>query len=186
MSLLHIDTALAMNIASYQTQNPKGYLGVTMKVIMTNTNHIDDTTANLLSYFSTYFNKGISPGEFIWAPGVIFQEPTQRTPWQSMQIFKEYMDDKTLLKGLTIINSESNHIGNVSSGVFNCTTVNNPAFGVKGGQKVQLMMIRLNSAIPTNVFSLKQLDTWTKPLANMAYDLATDELLAKRIKQFVN
>jgi hypothetical protein len=169
-----------MNIGLYHAQHPKSYRNVTLKVILTNANHVDDTTANLLSYFSTNFNQGVRPGGFIWAPGVIFQEPTQRSPWQSMQIFREYMDDTTLLNGLTTVSPKSN----VTSGIFTCTTIDNAAFGVKGGQKILLMLIRLNSVIPTNIFSINKLDQWKKPLATMAYNLATDEELANRIKDF--
>jgi hypothetical protein len=179
--------AVALTVAQYQQKNPQTYRNQTLKVILTNHNAIEDRDANILSYFSTYFNQGVPPSGFVWAPGVIFGEPTQRNPWQSMQIFQEYLDSEMLLQALSPVNpSPPSTYWNITTSIFNCTTVNNPAFGVLAGQKVQFMLIRINSAIPTNIFTVTAIDRWAKPMADMALDIATDPVLSSRIRQFVS
>lgn len=175
---------MALNVAQYQKQNLKRYKKTTLKVILTNHNTPEDQPPNILWYFSTYFNQGVLPGDYLWPPGIIFGEPAQRNPMQSMQIFKDYLDDKTLNDRLTPVNNNPNEYWNISTGIYNCTTINNPAVGVLGGQKVELMLIRINSIIPTNQLTNTLLDKFTIPLASMALDIATDSVLISQIRQF--
>ena len=61
-----------------------------LKVIITNTNEAWNTTYNYaqyLQYYSTYFNGGVAPGDFLWAPGYY-------VPFRSPQIFQEYLDEQ--------------------------------------------------------------------------------------------
>lgn len=74
---------------------------------------------------------------------------------------------------------------NITTAIFNCTTVENPAFRVKGGQKVQIFLIRLNSNIPTNIIAPSDIDKWKVPMAQMTRYIATEPVLADRLRAFV-
>jgi hypothetical protein len=179
--------ALAMNVGLYHKQNPRTYKNKTMKVIMTNVNYIGDANPNLLAYFSTYFNQGVKPGDWIWAPGVVVSEPYQRGPYRSMQIFKEYVDDKILEAPLrpvsTKITKES--VWNVTSAIYNCTTIENKPFGVRSGQRVQLLLFRINSKIPTNIMFPSAIKKWRIPMAEQTKYIATEPEIVRRIQEFI-
>jgi hypothetical protein len=157
-----------------------------MKVILTNVNHDTDSNANLLSYFSSYYNQGIPPGGFMWSPGTVVNEPFQRSPWQSMQIFQEYMDDESLLAPLVPLSGEAFAYANLTSAILNCTTADNPAFRIKAGQKVQILLIRLNSIIPTNIITPSSFTKWRIPMAEQTRYVATASEMASRIREFVS
>lgn len=55
-----------------------------------------------------------------------------------MQIVKEYLDDDLLLSALIAVDET-----NLTSAVFNATTVDNRVYGIKGGQKVQILLLHL-------------------------------------------
>ena len=177
--------ALAMNIGLHQAQNPD-YFNTTVKVILTNVNYIGDANPNLLAYFSTYFNQGVAPGDWIWTPGVVFTDPVQKGPMRSMQIFQEYLDDDSLLAPLTPVSSTKYPYWNVTSGVFYGTTIDNPAFGVKAGQNVQILLIRINSQIPTNILFPSAIKKWKIPMAEQTRYLATEPELVNRLQAFLS
>lgn len=177
--------ALALTIGQQQAKDTND-LNTLLKVILTNVNQMNDGNANLLSYFSTYFNQGIPPGGFVWAPGVIETEPIQKSPWQSMQVFEEYMDDESLLDTLSPVSKEYFPFANITTGSYDCTTIDNPAFGIKGGQKVRIFLIRLNSNIPSEVIAPSSIKKWQVPLAELARYVATDDELVARIQDFVS
>jgi hypothetical protein len=173
-----------MNIGLHQSQNPN-FQNETMKVILINSNKIDDSPVNLLGYFSTYYNQGITPGDWIWGP-LFNGELAKLVPSQSMQICQEYVDVNILNASLTPVSSVSYQYWNVTTGILNCTTVENRPFGVKAGQKIQIFLARINSQIPTFIISPSDVDKFKVPLAKQTQYIATEPELVNRLKAFVS
>jgi hypothetical protein len=174
-------TALAMNVGQYHTVD-NGDLSKTMKVILTNNNFHTDTNVKFLSYFSTTFNQGVAPGEFVWPPSTEANATSaQKAPWRSMQIFSEYLDDKNMLAKFEPIPGTSS----LTTAVYQATTIDNVAFGVKGGQKVEILLLQINSDIPTNLFFKSNVDRYSVPLANLASEIMNSEELVARIISFL-
>jgi hypothetical protein len=186
-SILSKFVALAMNVGLYHKQNPDTYNEKTLKIILTNSNNIGDSNTNLLAYFSTYFNQGIEPGEWIWPPSIIESDAYQRGPYRSLQIFQEYMDDTILESPLrpvsTTISKDS--YWNVTSAIYNCTTIDNKPFGVRSGQRVQILLFRINSKIPTSLFTPSTITKWKIPMAKQTKFIATDPEIVSRIQDFM-
>lgn len=185
LSFLLASTALAGNIAQYQ-KDPNHSLNTTIKVILTNHNYYEDTNMKFLSYFNTSFTKGIAPGHLVWPPTAYGNSSFLSFggfnfhPWRSMQIFSDYMDDAIMLSKFVPIPNF-----NLTTAIYEVTTIDNRAYGVKGGQKVQILLLQLNSNIPTNLFVPRQIEMNTIPYANMANDIMTSSVLVDRIKAFV-
>lgn len=171
--------SLALNIGQYQTVDA-GSLANTMKVIVTNNNFFEDTNVKFLSYFSTTFNQGIPPGNFIWPPSTVTGKNAQENPWRSPQIFREYLDDESLLSAFVPI------VGtNLTTAIYSVTTTNNPAFGTKAGQKVEILLLQINSNIPTSIFLQSEIEAWTAPLAELTKEIAASADLVSRIQEFL-
>jgi hypothetical protein len=173
--------ALAMNVGQYHTVD-NGDLSKTMKVILTINNDRTDTNVKFLSYFSTTFNQEVAPGDFVWPP---FTEPdtvsAQRAPWRSMQIFSEYLDDESMLAKFEQIPDTSS----LTTAVYQATTIENAAFGVKAGQKVEILLLQINSDIPTNLFVKSNVDRYSVPLADLATEIMNSEELVAQIFSFL-
>lgn len=153
-----------------------------MKVILTNTKFHTDSNVKFLSYFSTYFNQGVAPGEFIWPPSTEANHSSaQKAPWRSMQIFTDYLDDESMLSQLQRIPETRG----LTTAVFQATTINNVAFGVKAGQKVEILLLQINSDIPTLLFSKRSLDRYVVSLADLAQEIMGSKELVSRIKNFL-
>jgi hypothetical protein len=164
---------MAMNIGQYQTVD-NGDLSRYMKIVFTNHNYFADSNMKFLSYFKTPFNKNVAPGEFIWADG------PQATPWRSPQIFEEELNDSTMLDAFRPIEGT-----NFTSAVYYATTIDNPAFGVKAGQQVQILLLQINSYIPVFIFGPEDTMQFTAPMADMAESIAGSMELQKRILEFL-
>jgi hypothetical protein len=165
--------SMAMNIGQYQTVD-NGDLGRFMKIIFTNHNYFADSNVKFLSYFETPFNKDVAPGEFIWADG------PQATPWRSPQIFEEELDDSTMLDAFRPIEGT-----NFTTAVYYATTIDNPAFGVRAGQQVQILLLQINSYIPVFIFGPEETVQFTAPMADMAESIAGSTELQNRILEFL-
>jgi hypothetical protein len=173
--------ALAGNIGQYHTID-KGDLGKTLKVIVTNNNFYTDSNVRFLSYFSTPFNQGIAPGDFIWpsftiAGGVSAQE----APRRSTQIFNEFLDDKGMLAKFEPIPNSSG----LTSARYQATTIQNDAYGVMQGQKVEILLLQTNSKIPTNLLTIRNVNRYSVALADMVVDIMNSKELVKRIQTFL-
>ena len=175
--------ALAGNIAQYQKNHT---LNETIKVIVTNHNYYEDTNVKFLSYFNTTFNQDIEPGALVWAPTPYGNQSFLSVgggnlhPWRSMQIFSDYMDDAILRSQCLPIPRV-----NLTTATFHVTTIRNRAFGVTGGQSVQILLLQLNSNIPTNIFLPSANDQYRIPLVDMANDIMTSTVLLDRIAAFI-
>ena len=166
--------ALAINIGKSQER-----VGTeeTLKVLLTNCNEVWDTEwtrAQYLAYFSTYFNKDVAPGDFNWGPGWF-------VPSRSQQIFSEYLDPAGLDALLEPIPNS-----NMTTALLEGTTVDNPAYGVVAGQRVEMLLLNLNGNITTFVVGSSQVSELTQPLADMASHVAGNEELLRRVVDFVS
>lgn len=170
---------MAQNIGQYQTID-NGDLDKTLKMIVTNNNYYSDSNAKFLSYFSTSFNEDVSPGDFVWAPGTGSGQIAQQTPWRSMQIFQESMDSAALEDAFVEISGT-----NLTTAVYKATTIDNPAFGVKEGQKVEILLLQINSNIPTFIVGSSVTEAMTEPLAELAEQIAGSKQLVGRINEFL-
>jgi len=74
----------------------------------------------------------------------------------------------------------------VTVGRVQATTLDNPRFHVKAGQPVDILILRLNSIIPTVIIGTEAIQAYTNPLAEMAQGIAASEDLVNVIKDFMN
>ena len=165
--------ALPINIGHIQKKIGRNG---TIKVILTNCNDVWDNEwnrAQYLAYFSTYFNKDIAPGNYSWGPGWF-------VPSRSQQIFSDYLDPAGLDALLEPI-AESN----MTTALLQGTTIDNPAYNVRRGQRVEMLLLNTNADITTYVIGKTAIETYTQPLANMARHIAGNEELLARVKNFV-
>lgn len=119
------------------------------------------------------FNEGVSPGEFLFAPGYW-------APYRSPQIFSDYIDEAGLDTKLKPIPDS-----NITTALLQGTTVNNSAFGIVEGLNVEMLLINLNENITTFVIGKSAIDKFTQPLADMTTHIATNDVLIQRVRDFV-
>jgi len=175
--------SLALNIAQYQSQNRDDSFtnGISrqgeeepLKVILTTTNLVSQTVPYLLPYFNSPVNEGIAPGDYMWPANLYL-------PLMSPQIFALDMDSASLARITKPIPGS-----NVSVTRVLATTVDNPRFHVTAGQRVDLLILRLNSNIPTGVVGTAAIQANKVPLAEMAQGIAASAELLNVIKEFMN
>jgi hypothetical protein len=125
----------------------------------------NETNVHVLSYFSTTFNAGVPPGGFIWLPSST-GSPALNTPVQSPQIFQEYMDETTYKEKFLTLDGT-----NFTYAILQATTIDNAAFGVVGGQAVELLVLHTNPTFPRHSLvltipwrPLSPLQTWLSRL----------------------
>lgn len=167
--------ALATNIAEYQ-HGANANLSKTLRIILTNTNQDFNDTDKLVQffqYFDTDFNEGISPGGYMWPPGM-------HLPIRSPQVFQERLD----LEGLRA-KVEPLKGSNMTTALLKGTTVNNPSLGIMEGQSVEILMINLNEPISTLVVGSSAIGELTIPLAKMTKGIASNQDLVARVRNFI-
>ena len=145
--------SLANNVGQYHRSG--GDLSRKMKVILTNTNQEWGTTfqyTQILQYFESPINKDVKAGEFIWPSGMW-------TPYQSPQLFQEAMNSSTLDELLEGIEGS-----NMTTAILNGTTIDNPSFGVKAGQHVEILLI--------NLFMQRTIYTFTSTCMHLYHQLS--------------
>ena len=108
--------SVAGAIARYQQKHD---IDGQIKLIISNNNNAAENMNNVLGYFSTSWNKGVEPGDFIWPLGV--GNGPQANPQQSKQIFQEYLDEELLTSKLENINNGTT----LSVATLSATTVYN-------------------------------------------------------------
>ena len=67
---------------------------------------------------------------------------------------------------------------------LNATTIDNAYFGVKAGQKVEILLFEINSDIPTFLIGRNVTTTHVEPLVNLTRDIATNTDLVSLVKSF--
>lgn len=169
--------SLPNNLAHHQRKH--GISNEPLKIIVTDTNlaAINNLTSfadsSLLSYFSTTWNQGVAPGDYIWAP-------TQVTPFPSPQIFKDMVTVSDLRANIHRIPG-SNH----TYYLFNATTIDNPVYHVQAGQTVEILWIQINSLIPTGVIGPTDIELYLNMTAATARDVAANTVLLNAVQNFV-
>ena len=74
---------------------------------------------------------------------------------------------------------------NMTTALLQGTTIDNPAFGVKAGQKVEVLLLNLNTDITTYVIGKEIIKELIKPMAEMTSNVATNTVLLDRVMEFV-
>jgi hypothetical protein len=152
-----------------------------MKVILTNNNFSRDSNVKFLSYFSAPFNQGVRPGDYVWPPATVPDFiSAQNAPWRSMQIFEDYLDDASMLARFVPIPGTQ-----LTTALYKTKTLENSAFGVKKGQNVEILLLQINSNIPTAILTPNAVDQWANPLADLAVTIMSSNELISRIITFV-
>ena len=150
-----------------------------VKLVISNNNFDTDNNNNVLDYFSTPWNEGIAPGDFVWPPGV--GTGPSNNPEQSAQIFEEYFDAESYDAIFEPINGTD-----LSIAIVNATTVDNPAFSVDAGQKVSIAIINLNSDIPTFIVTEPVITGYTPAMVVLAETIAGSQILADKVEAFAS
>jgi hypothetical protein len=169
---------MAMNIGQYQTVD-NGDLNKTLKIIVAHNNAWDEDDIRFTSYFNTTYNEGVEPGEFNWAPGINSAE-YRSIPWRSFQIFDQYLDDEMIDEASVPIAGT-----NLTTAVFEATTIENIAFSVKSGQTVQMLLLQTNSNIEVSLFLHSDILSNAEMLGQLALDIMTSAELVARIEDFL-
>ena len=166
-------TTLALSIGQHHSID-KADKSETLKAIVLLNYDTGNNYTKFMSYFNTTFNKNIEPGGYIWAPsGRTVNGSPEFHPWRSNQIFEEYLDQGSMEAMLNPVPSVD-----MSTVRMTVTTIKNPVVHVQAGQKVDLLLLVMNSTIP--VFS-----TDGVVLGELARGIATSGVLFDRVKDFV-
>lgn len=177
--LLADNGALAMNIGEYQKNG--GDLEKTLKIFYSHNDFADSNNVNFLSYFSTTFNQGIEPGDFIWRPPTTTDAlQGVSTPWRSPQVFEEFLDDAAMEEAKQPVPNTD-----LTTAVYTGTTIDNPSVGTKAGQRVEIFAVELNSEVPMVIVGKETTLASIEPIAEMVEGIASSQVLLDRILQFL-
>jgi hypothetical protein len=179
------NNALVANIAAYQASHDED-LNTTLKLFLTEADESFDQDPYsgdplLLSYFSSAINQDIAPGEPLW-PASSPDQYAAPNPVLSLQIFGEYMNSSELQSLRNPISGT-----NITTSILKGTTIDNPTYGVRAGQAVEIFYFEIHSSIPTTIVGVNQTRYWTPKLADLAWDISTvaaDDLIV-RIDEFL-
>ena len=72
----------------------------------------------------------------------------------------------------------------MSTAILKGTTIDNPAFGIRSGQTVEVLLINQNVDITTFVTGPSAIQDTAIPLAQNTRDIASNQELVKRVKTF--
>ena len=64
-------------------------------------------------------------------------------------------------------------------------TIDNQAYQVRQGQKVEMLIINTNANIPTTIASSTMIEEYKEPMGDMAVDIATNTVLKDRVRAFL-
>ncbi|OEU23326.1 hypothetical protein FRACYDRAFT_233497 [Fragilariopsis cylindrus CCMP1102] len=166
---------LALNIGQYQTRM-NGDMSKILKVILTITNNYEfGPTGLILPYFNTTFNENVNPGDYLWPEQHDFP-----LPMISQQVFDQYMD----IDSLAAITEPIDGL-NVTTATVSAQTLENPRYHIKAGQRVEILILSLNSNIPTVILGKDAIEATKYPLADMARGIASSQELLRRVKAFM-
>jgi hypothetical protein len=170
------NTALAQTIAYYQAR-PNADLNKVLRIILSNNDtnskkELNPDNAEVVKFFANDENKGIPPGESFWCE-------CQENPHASAQIFSETVT-------LEQFKAQTKPVGQFLTNRLSGKTITNPLWGIKGGQKVEILVIATDVDIPTTVIGSGEVNKYIEPLMNLATDLATNSALLELVKEFVS
>jgi hypothetical protein len=160
--------------------------GILLKFILKNVAPVNET--RYLSYFKTSFNENIEPGAFFWPEGNAELNVIRPyvLPIQSPQIFKEHLN-QTIPANYTreIIGD----LGITTAILPPSTTIANPAFKTKAGQKVQILLITFGgkrTELPIVVIGFDQVKNLKQPFADLAFAILDSALLLNEVEEFMD
>jgi len=130
----------------------------------------------VLKYFQNDSNQDIPIGDSLWCNCL-------SNPLVSPQIFKEKKTFQEFNKHTITV---PNNVGYFSVTPLSGTTVNNPFWGIRAGQTVEILVIATNVSIPTLVIGSGLAEQYTPPMVNLASELATNTHLLELVKKFVS
>lgn len=133
---------------------------------------------NVLAYFATAWNADVDPGNFVWAPGVGNGPLTN--PQRSNQIFEEFMDGESLEALTKPVNGT-----NITAVAISATTIDNDAYGIVAGQNISILLLNLNSNVPTFLITTPMIDAYTPAVVGMVEAIASSQDLADVVNSFV-
>jgi len=125
----------------------------------------------------------VEPGDFFWSERNE-GDSAERNPWRSMQIFEESLDFDSFETSFQDIDP-SIPDPQLQATTLKGTTIDNPVYGVKAGQKVEILMFRLNSIVPTAIFLTQDVKKYTVPLAEMTQKIATSDAVLAVVNSFL-
>jgi hypothetical protein len=161
------DTSLALSVGKWQEAN----MNTALQVISLNAN---TPFKSFLMLFNTEINQGVEPGGFLWGTNVL--------PIRSPQIFATtLMNESALLNHTTVVN----YGPRLFSLRIAAVTCNNTAFGVRAGQKVDILFINHESQANSTIISPSDIDQVTPLLAAEALEIASSAKLVETIQRFV-
>jgi hypothetical protein len=164
------NAALALSIGEYQSLESSDHTK-TIKVLLMDSS-ADLAYSSWMNYFSNQHNRGVTPGGYMWHPGMMF-------PTRSPQIFQETIDLGNVSTLVVPIQGT-----NFSTLALSGTTTANSAFGVVAGQKVELFIILLRSDIPDLLIEPEQVEEYIPAVADLAFGIASSEDLLERVRDF--
>lgn len=175
--------ALVSSIAAYQKESGTS---TKLKVVLNVHNQGADLAGDypqFLAYFATDFNidQCVAPVTCPVAPGgyLILPNNGAYNPLPSPQIFAEEVRDadlKAALKDLDGVQSQY--------ATFQLTTIDNPVYGVKGGQSVELLVFFLNCDVTTFIFTKGSIDENTPVLNDMIVDISSSNDVLDVVQTF--
>ena len=176
------NNALVVNMADYQ-QSSNADLNQTLKIILTTANLLGSFgNRSLLSYFRNNYNEKVAPGDFVWPVSPLTNQSFTLTPIRSTQMFQEYLDEDSLATMRIPVPGT-----NLTSTHLKATTVDNPAYGIRAGQLVEILYLEINSNIPSSIFGVNDTRTLTPALVSLAKDISQvgRDTLLERIHLFL-
>jgi hypothetical protein len=75
---------------------------------------------------------------------------------------------------------------NVTTATVSVQTLENPRYHVKAGQRVEILILSLNSNVPTVIIGKDAIVTTKQPLVDMARGIASSQELLYRVKAFMD
>jgi len=174
--------ALVASIAAYQkdhgtTKDLKVVLNVHNQGAWRNLDSREEDSADwpqFVAYFPNPDNAGVDPGGFVILPndGAV-------NPLPSPQIFEEELSVPDLIDMLQDLDGTESQYA-----TFELTTVDNPIYGVQGGQSVELLVFFLNYDVQTNCFTEAQIEEFTPILADMIVDISSSKDVLDVVESF--
>jgi len=150
-----------------------------IKAIITNHNLGTVRDINFLGFFETKWNEGVQPGEYYWpfdpdSPSDIL---INTVPQRSYQIFGNELLNETSLADMTegIPGDDTN----ITTALFDATTIDNPAYDIRAGTNVSILYIELNAFTP------RAGPVDTQDLLSFIRTITTNPELKRRIQEFV-
>lgn len=174
--------SLAQNIAVYQAGKvDEDITKTTVKVIYSNHKQPDRRETDFAAYFRTSFNEGVPPGEYIWLPSFVRSDEAQVAPKPNKRIFDEHLEEQTVEDAYEATDDGSS----IMTAMFTGTTIDNIAYGIRAGQRVEILLIKTGSLLPTDLIGKFFTSLFKQSFADLAAEISANQILKKRVVAFL-